>query len=219
MTNWFTDGGIVMYPLVGCGLATVVLIGERSHFWWRLLQRQIPFTREILLQYRQDPIGVAAKLRQSQDLPIARIFWAALSLDRPSPTEFRLALEAAAQGEIQNLRRYQTAFDTIVNVAPLLGLLGTILGLMRSFAALPTGTLAAGAAGGVSGGIGEALGSTATGLIVAMVALVGGNAFRSLAKRQMRGMGDAIGQWELMYRNHYENKVVERGGDPFVISG
>ncbi|MEM9772780.1 MAG: MotA/TolQ/ExbB proton channel family protein, partial [Cyanobacteria bacterium P01_D01_bin.73] len=125
MSNWFTDGGIVMYPLVGCGLLTVALIGERSRFWWRLLQRQIPFTREVLLQYRQDPIGVGAKLRQAQDLPIARIFWAALSLDRPTPQEFRFALEAAAQGEIQNLRRYQTAFDTVVSLAPLLGLLGT----------------------------------------------------------------------------------------------
>lgn len=218
MGNWFTDGGIVMYPLVGCGVATLVLIGERSRFWWRLLQRQIPFTRHILLQYRQDPLGVAAELRQTQDLPIARIFWAALSLDRPTPQEFRLALEAAAQGELQNLRRYQTAFDTIVNIAPLLGLLGTILGLMRSFSALPLGNLAAGAAG-VSSGIGEALGSTATGLVVAMVALVGGNTFRSLAKRQMRGMGDAIGQWELLYRSHYEKTAITRGEDPFVISG
>ena len=216
MSNWFTDGGIVMYPLVGCGLVTVVLIGERSRFWWQLLQRQIPFTREILLQYRQDPIAVAAKLRQNQDLPIARIFWAALSLDRPTPQEFGLALEAAAQGEIQNLRRYQTAFDTVVSLAPLLGLLGTILGLMRSFSALPLGNLSAGAVG-VSSGSGEALGSTAVGLIVAMVALVAGNGFRSLAKRQMQGMGDAIGQWELLYRNHYEQDFLERGGQPFAI--
>ncbi len=218
MGNWFTDGGIVMYPLVGCALVTVILVGERSRFWWRLIQRQIPFTREILLNYREDPIAVAATLRQTQDLPIARIFWAALSLDHPTPQEFRLALEAAAQGEIQNLRRYQTVFDTIVNISPLLGLLGTILGLMQSFAALPLGNLEA-AGAGVGSGIGEALGSTATGLIVAMIALVAGNIFRSLAKRQMRGMADAIGQWELLYRNHYEKSAVSRGEDPFVISG
>ena len=106
-----------------------------------------------------------AKLKQNINLPISRIFLEALELEGASPNQFRLALESETQAKLPLLKRFNTVFETVVAVAPLLGLLGTILGLIRSFASLDLGGLNGANTGLVTGGISEALVSTAAGMI------------------------------------------------------
>ena len=201
----FTAGGVVMWPLLGFSILAIALIIERAIFWARINKRQRRVIREVLHLYRLENVVTAVeKLKQNADLPIARIFLAALELERPTPEEFRLALESEAQAEIPVLKRFNTIFETIISVAPLLGLLGTVLGLIASFASLNIANVGASQTAGVTGGISEALVSTASGLVVAIFTLLFANTFRGLYVRQMASIQEYGGQLELLYRRLYE---------------
>ncbi|HIK13832.1 MAG TPA: MotA/TolQ/ExbB proton channel family protein [Leptolyngbyaceae cyanobacterium M33_DOE_097] len=202
--NLITAGGIVMFPLLGFSILAVALSLERLVFWWQVVNRQGRLVREVFNLYPRSPRNAFQKLEQNSDLPIARIFLAALELDRPNPEEFRLALESAAQAEIPVLKRFNTVFETIISLSPLLGLLGTVLGLIRSFASLRIGDIAGSNSAGVSGGISEALVSTAAGLIVAIITLMLANTFRGLYQRQIALIQEYGGQMELLYRRYHE---------------
>ncbi|BAZ50246.1 MotA/TolQ/ExbB proton channel [Nostoc sp. NIES-4103] len=205
ISELFAAGGVVMWPLLGFSVLGVALIIERVRFWLRLNKRQSRVVREVLNLYRHDNVVSAMdKLQQNADLPIARIFLAALELEEPTPEEFRLALESEAQAEIPILKRFQNIFDTIISLAPLLGLLGTVLGLITSFASLNLGDVGGTKTAGVTSGISEALVSTATGLIVAIFILFFANAFRGLYQRQVAQIQEYGGQLELLYRRRYE---------------
>ncbi|MFN6465248.1 MAG: MotA/TolQ/ExbB proton channel family protein [Nostoc sp. DedVER02] len=205
ISNLFTAGGVVMWPLLAFSLLGVALIIERIIFWVRISNRQNKVVREVLQLYRLDNVVSAVdKLQKNADLPIARIFLAALELEEPTPEEFRLALESEAQAEIPLLKRSQNIFETIIGLAPLLGLLGTVLGLINSFASLNIGDVGGSKTTGVTAGISEALVSTASGLVVAIFTLLFANTFRGLYQRQIAWIQEYGGQLELLYRRRYE---------------
>ena len=214
ITNLLTAGGIVMIPLLFFSILVGALIIERIRFWVKINSRQTRIVEEVLKLYRRDNVVSALdKLRKNTDLPIARIFLAALELEEANPEEFRLALESEAQAEIPLLKRFQNIFDTVISLSPLLGLLGTVLGLIASFASLNLGNLGGTQTTNVTGGISEALVSTAAGLIVAIFTLLLANTFRGLYQRQIALIQEYGGQLELLYRRHYE-----RGDKLGVIS-
>ncbi|MBX9254972.1 MotA/TolQ/ExbB proton channel family protein [Desmonostoc muscorum CCALA 125] len=203
--NLFAAGGVVMWPLLGFSVLGVALIIERIRFWVRINQRQSRVVRDVLNLYRLDNVvGAMDKLQKNADLPLARIFLAALELEEPNPEEFRLALESEAQAEIPVLKRFQNIFETIISLAPLLGLLGTVLGLITSFASLNLGDVGGSKTASVTAGISEALVSTASGLIVAIFILMFANTFRGLYQRQIALIQEYGGQLELLYRRRYE---------------
>ena len=202
--NFFTAGGIVAWPLLGFSLVTLTLIIERFYFWFKINRRQRRVVREVLRLYEAEPAIAVKRLKQNAKLPIARIFLEALELDLPNPEEFRLALESSSQAELPTLKRFNTFFETIIAVSPLLGLLGTILGLIRSFSSLDLGSVGGTQTTGVTAGISEALVSTVMGLVVAIVTLLFANTFRSLYLRQLALIQEYGGQLELLYRRNYE---------------
>lgn len=205
LNNLFTAGGLVMWPLLGFSILSLALIAERLKFWLKINRRQSRVIREVLKLYRRDnPVAVMGTLNQNLDLPLARIFAAALQLEAATPEEFRLALESEAQAEIPGLKRFQTIFDTIISLAPLLGLLGTVLGLITSFASLDIGNVGGTKTAAVTAGISEALVSTAAGLVVAIFTLFFANAFRGMYSRQVALFQEYGGQLELLYRRRYE---------------
>lgn len=194
-----------MWPLLGFSVLAIALIIERLVFWLRINRRQNRVVREVLTVYRHENVVSAInKLKQNADLPIARIFLAALELEQPTSEEFRLALESEAQAELPLLKRFNTVFETIISLAPLLGLLGTILGLIVSFASLRVGDVGGSQTTGVTAGISEALISTASGLIVAIFTLLFANMFRGMYQGQVARIQEYGGQLELLYRRHYE---------------
>ncbi|MGB3695654.1 MAG: MotA/TolQ/ExbB proton channel family protein [Spirulinaceae cyanobacterium] len=193
-------GGLVLVPLIAFSLIGIALILERIIFWLKIQQKQNRLIGEFLYLYQDNPQTALPKLKQNSHLPIARIFLAALELERPTAEEFELALETAVQAEIPILKRFNTAFETIIAVAPLLGLLGTILGLIEAFSALKIGDIAATNTAGVSGGISDALITTAVGLLVAIITLLFANLFRSLYRRQLSLIQKYGGRLELLYR-------------------
>ncbi|MCX7594810.1 MAG: MotA/TolQ/ExbB proton channel family protein [Fischerella sp.] len=215
ISKLFTAGGVVMWPLLGFSVLALGLIIERVRFWYRVNSRQSRVVREVLNLYRlNNVVGALEKLHKNADLPIARIFLAALELEQPTPEEFRLALESEAQAEIPILKRFNTIFETIISLAPLLGLLGTVLGLIASFASLNLGDVGGTRTLGVTSGISEALVSTASGLVVAIFTLLFANTFRGLYQRQIALIQEYGGELELLYRRRYE----ERGEKTYAPS-
>jgi biopolymer transport protein ExbB len=214
INNLFIAGGVVMFPLLGFSVLAVALIIERIRFWVILVSHQRRMVQEVLNFYRlNNVVSAMDKLQQNTNLPIARIFLAALELEEATPSDFRLALETAAQAEIPLLKRFQNIFDTIISLAPLLGLLGTVLGLIASFASLNIGDVGGTQTANVTSGISEALVSTASGLVVAIFTLLFANTFRGLYQRQIAMIQEYGGQLELLYRRRYE-----RGEKPYAPS-
>ncbi|WP_299491692.1 MotA/TolQ/ExbB proton channel family protein [Acaryochloris sp. IP29b_bin.137] len=197
----FQAGGIVMIPLLIFSIVVFALTIERIRFWFTVTRDQRSVTREFLQLYRTDPELAFDELKQHTHLPLPRIFLEALELENASLGQFRLALEGATQAEIPILKRFNTIFQTVVAVAPLLGLLGTILGLIRSFSSIKIGQIGANATN-VTGGISEALVSTAAGMVVAIATLVVTNIFRGLYRRQIAMFREYASQLEILYEWH-----------------
>ncbi|MEM6453344.1 MAG: MotA/TolQ/ExbB proton channel family protein [Cyanobacteria bacterium P01_D01_bin.105] len=204
LTEIFSAGGIVMWPLLLFSLWLIAVTVERGLFWLKVKKQERPVVKSILEIYRTNPDAVFAKLKQNINLPISRIFLEALELEGASPNQFRIALESATQAELPLLKRFNTVFETIIAVAPLLGLLGTILGLIRSFASLNLGGLDGANTGLVTGGISEALVSTAAGMIVAIFALLFANLFRGFYRREVALLQEYGGQLEILYEWHHQ---------------
>lgn len=200
-----------MWPLLLFSLLVLILAIERTVFWIRIRRRQRPLIKRVLVLYRDAPADAITLLKKNLSFPIARIFLEALESGAESPSQFRLALEGGSHAEIPLLRRFSSVFQTVIAIAPLLGLLGTILGLIRSFAAVRIGDLGADASA-VTGGISEALVSTAVGMIVAMFALAAFNIFRAFYRRQMSLLQEYASQLEFLYeRQHRAYNHQERG--------
>ena len=190
----FTDGGIVMYPLLLALILVITLAIERLYFWSKIGNRQKQLIRTVLDLYQNQSPLVFDKLEREQDLPIARIFMTAIGLKNPTPEAFRLAIENEAHAEIPILRRFINVFDAVIGLAPLLGLLGTVTGLISSFASLKIGQGGGSSSSNVVGGISEALVSTASGVIVAILASICANLFRGLYQRQLSQIHESTGQ-------------------------
>jgi biopolymer transport protein ExbB len=201
---WFRSVGFVAWPLLVASIIAVALMLERSLFWWKITQRQERIVRECLMLYSRSPRAALFKLEQNADLPIARIFLAGLELEQANPEDFRLALETATASEIPLLKRYGTAFDTIVTLSPFLGLLGTVTGLITTLQAARTIGQGIDTELALSG-ISEALNSTAAGLVIAIGTFLVANIFRSLYVRQLSKIQEYGGQLELLHRHFLDH--------------
>lgn len=221
----FISGGIVMIPLLIFSLLSVTLIMERLFFWLNILNNEKRFIKESLKIYRSNlhtgdvQMRLMSFVQKNLDLPTARMFFAALQLEYPNPIEFKLALESAGQAELQILKRFNNLLETISGIAPLLGLLGTILGLIQAFASLKIGEIGGGNTVAVSTGISEALISTASGLVVGIFTLFFANIFRGLYKKEFNVLQQYGSQLELIYHRKFEEMKIYRGGTGLSLNG
>ncbi len=211
-----TSGLIIVAGLFGFFVAATALIAERSRFWWKVARRHPRFARELVELYRYQPELIDDKVKRNIDLPIARIFSAALTLDRPTPEEFRLAMESELQAEVPVMKRFSSLLEMFVGLSPLLGLIGTITGLITAFGSLNIGDIGGTKTAGVSAGISEALITTAAGLVVAAVSLVAASIFRNLYQRQIGLVQEYGGQLELVYRSRYGSSSVGRNQSELI---
>ncbi|MBE9080399.1 MotA/TolQ/ExbB proton channel family protein, partial [Romeria aff. gracilis LEGE 07310] len=170
--DFLAKGGPVMIPILAASVLTFACALERAQFWSQLLRREGQIVHDVLEKATRDLDEAAMIAARDRDLPISRFLLAPLSLKRPSPESFRLALETAAEREFVKMRKGDKLLETVVAVSPLLGLLGTVTGLIATFSSLNIG-----GGGGTeeatraAEGIGEALITTAAGMVVAIVAL------------------------------------------------
>jgi biopolymer transport protein ExbB len=202
--DFLAKGGPVMVPILGCSVLTMATALERTLFWTKLLKREDQVVNDVLDASRRDLSEAAAVAAQSQDLPIGRFLLAPLRLKSPSPDTFRLAMETAGDKEFVKMRKGDKILETIVAVAPLLGLLGTVTGLIATFGNLNIGGGGTGEqASAAAAGIGEALITTAAGMVVAIMALLVFRVMVSLQAQQIDYFSDAGNELELIYRQYW----------------
>jgi biopolymer transport protein ExbB len=203
----FEDGGITMWPLLFLSILSVATILERLWFWFKTTRKEEETVERVLEAGANDEWDTAAQIAKQQRnrQPIGRFLYAPLKRTNPDPETFKLALEASAEDEIAMMRRGDKLLESVIALAPLLGLLGTVLGLIRSLSGVKLGDLGTSAGTNVTIGISESLISTATGMIVAIVSLAFYRLFQGLIFNQVKIFRGAGNQLELLYREHWLN--------------
>jgi biopolymer transport protein ExbB len=198
----FQKGGPAMWPLLALSILALGTILERVWFWYQLLRQEKSVVHRVLDASREDWHEAEALAAQTTGLSIGRFLYAPLRLisNHPDPEVFRLALESAADEELTAMRRGDKLLESVIAISPLLGLLGTVLGLIQSLRSINLSNIATTSTEGVATGIGEALISTATGLIVALVALASYRVFQGLVFNQAQIFRRAGNELELLYR-------------------
>jgi biopolymer transport protein ExbB len=196
----FYKGGPAMWPLLVLSILSLSVIFERLWFWLRILTQEKEIVDRVL-DAAGDDWEVAAEIaRRAKDQPVGRFLYAPLSLLKSNAETFRLALESSAEDELAGMRRGEKLLEAVIALAPLLGLLGTVLGLIQSLRSIRIGDLGTESTAGVTTGIGESLISTATGLVVAIISLVFYRLFQSFVVNQVKVFRKAGNEMELLYR-------------------
>ena len=191
--NLFLKGGPVMYPILLTAIVAVAVVGERIIWWWRESLRRDPETLEKLLAALENgDFKTAAILSKGSEDAIIRMIWHGLNHVNSS---LQGALQVAAGIELQRAGRFLTVMDTLVTLAPLLGLLGTVTGIMGAFSSIGGTELAVEK---VTGGIGEALIATACGLGIAILALIPFNYFTGKTVKLQFELETAASNIEIM---------------------
>lgn len=205
MEELFRAGGPVMWPLMGLSIFSLAAIAERGYFWVASLMQEGEVVKRILNAARED-LALATKIAQaSNSIPVGRFLSAPLALDHPDPELFRLALESTADEELANMLRGEKILEGTIALAPLLGLLGTVTGLISSFKAINIGDVASNMrSGNLTEGIAIALITTATGLIVAISTLAFHRLFLALHANQVKIFRKAGNDLELIYRQYWQ---------------
>src|SRR6267154_5574354 len=169
LVKYFEAGGPIMWPILITAVVAVAVVGERIWWWWRESLRRDPETLEKLFAALENgDFREASRLSKDSEDPIIRMIWHGMNHFHSS---MQGALQVAAGVELQKAGRFLTVMDTLVTLAPLLGLLGTVSGIYRTFLAIGSATMDA-QAGQITGGIGEALIATMCGLAIAIIALI-----------------------------------------------
>ena len=170
----FRKGGPVMWPILIISIVALT-VGIERVFWWtgRWFRRDPKRIEKVFTAIEVNDVTEASRLCRGSRDPVLRMMWNGLNHQHAS---LQGALQVAAGIEIKRAGRFLVVMDTLVTLAPLLGLLGTVTGLIRSFSFLGNEELAVQA---VTGGIAEALIATACGLGIAIFSLIPFNFFTS----------------------------------------
>lgn len=186
-------GGPVMVPLVLCSVLALAVVVERLGFWWRHGDLR-PAERALELAER-GKLDEALEVARASRTATARVIAAGLAERQAPPAA---AMEAAAQAEMGRLRSYLPVLDTIITLSPLLGLLGTVTGMIAAFGILSTSGM--NQPNAITGGVAEALIATAAGLAIAIATLVPYNYFLARAEQALDAMERLASRLDLALR-------------------
>ncbi|WP_447968879.1 MotA/TolQ/ExbB proton channel family protein [Nitrospira sp. M1] len=163
-------GGWMMVPIVLCSVLGIAIILERC-FYFRHLGYEAE-AQKIITLTEQGKLTDALAVAEQRQKPLLRVLAAGIMKRGELPEK---AMEAASLAELTRLKRGLSALDTIITLGPLLGLLGTIVGMIDSFGIMAESGL--GQPHAVTGGVAEALVCTAAGIFVAVTTLIPYNYF------------------------------------------
>jgi len=175
ISSIFQQGGLLVYPLILLLIAALVIIIYKG---LQLRRNSVisPAIVERVEQFVLDNKATEATAYCKQNsTPMSRVLMAGILNYEKSEGELKETLEEAGRQEMPSIRSWLPALGTIASVAPLLGLLGTVIGMIEVFSTLAQDTAVN--AGMLAGGISEALVTTAFGMVIAMPALAAYNYF------------------------------------------
>ncbi len=176
MWDLMDKGGMVMWPLLACSIVALTVIIERSLFWLGIMRRSERHLRDEVLgmaQQNGDWTQILETIKDCEDYVIVVLKEGILHRDY----DMSMAMESEAQHLMKKMAQFMTVPDTIITVAPMLGILGTVTGIMSAFNVLSGSGIADPKL--VTGGIAEALITTVAGLIISITTVFPYNHFKN----------------------------------------
>lgn len=170
MLEFIQAGGPVMYPILACSVIALAALLERM--WTLRRQRILPASLvvEVVERLKQGRHDDALTLCRTREAAVARVLEAAIELRGASRDRIRERMEEVGRREAAEMERYVPVLGTIASISPLLGLLGTVGGMILTFDVIEQQGL--GNVGSLAGGISQALYTTFAGLSVGIPAVV-----------------------------------------------
>ena len=190
------NGGPIMWPLLACSIIVLTIIFERLLFWIGMAFRRKRALRDevLLLVTNSDWLEIENKTAECDDVVIRVLRVGILHREY----DMNKAMEAEAQHLLKKMTQFMTVLDTMITVAPLLGILGTVIGIIASFKMLGNSSMADPKL--VTGGIAQALITTAAGLTISIFTVFPYNYFKSRVENAAHLMEKYATQLEVEYR-------------------
>ena len=200
MIKLFFEGGFLMYPLAICFLITLVIVIERSIFWFsQFLNKKSSNLDQILVLLQANKLSEVKQECTRSKYLINKIILKCI--DAP-PHILRQVAEIEVTKEFIRLKKFHHVLDTIVAVSTMIGILGTVIGIIISFQAMASAGMDDPKA--VTGGIGQALITTATGLVIAIFAMVFQYFFNSKILKVSSQIEIYVTELEVLQAKEYE---------------
>jgi len=201
----FIKGGPIMWPILITSFVAVTVIIERTIWWIRLRTKtQTRLLEDVYTALEEGNVKKASNLSRNARDPRLQVIWQGLNHHH---TSLQNALQVAAGFQLEKAGRFLSVLDTIITLAPLLGLLGTVTGIMHAFNFVGNEELQAIK---VSGGIAEALIATAAGLAIAIGTLLPYNFFNSRLAKFTFNLETAATNVELLLKGALKKEDEEK---------
>lgn len=184
--NFITKGGWVMWGLIPASILVLAIFLDRLRYFMKVKKQTNKLLAQVKESLQINDMTRAVSLCKENNTPMGNLLVVALENKNKSKEEIQKMLEESSKTEIPRLERYLGALGTIATISPMLGLLGTVTGMIKAFNTLAvqgTGNPAA-----LAGGISEALITTATGLIIAIPTVIIYNYFTEKVNKMILNM-------------------------------
>ena len=191
-----------MWPLLFISIITLACIFERILFWFDLRNKKNKIPKLILESYSFNKDELITFLNKKKNNPYSQILIEVFNANCIRQEDFEKVLEINLVNQNNKLNKYGNILNLSVGICPLLGLLGTVLGLMNSFSFIDLGNVGINSKE-VTGGISEALVSTAYGLIIAIFTIVFLSYFNSCRKNEIISLRDFGTKFQIQYFNNF----------------
>ncbi|MDJ0591770.1 MAG: MotA/TolQ/ExbB proton channel family protein [Pleurocapsa sp. MO_226.B13] len=208
-------GGISMYPLLLLSVLSISTILERLWFWSKVVFKEKKIFNRIMEAAERNWDLVEKIALEHINHPLGNFVYSPFKLSNPDPDIFHIALESAAEEQLARMRKGDKVLEAIIALSPLLGLFGTVWGLIQALSSIRISDLGTADSSGVTLGIGESLISTAVGLLVAIISLSFYRLFQAFWTNQIRILRRMGSRLEVMYRDRWMQSESEAG----VITG
>ncbi len=208
MFELVTAGGWLMAPIIACSIIAFAIIAER--LWTLRIKRVIPsdLAAQVWEWAKDSKLDIERMQALRASSPLGRILAAGLSNRNASREIMKEAIEDTGRHVVHELERYINTLGTIAAISPLLGLLGTVIGMIKVFSAITTQGVGNPAA--LAGGISEALITTAAGMVVAIPSLMAYRYFRGkVALLVIRMEQQALRMVEVLHGQRARDSVME----------
>ena len=186
MLEVFEKGGFLMYPIFLCSLIAITIFFERMFYLKSIKTKSKRFVLRIKNLVKKGSIELAISACRKSPTPISKIMLAGLMKFGQGRNEMKEAIEDSANREIPVLEKNLPTLSTIGNITPLLGLLGTVFGMVKAFNVIAV--MGVGKPEALAGGISEALLTTAFGLSIAIPTIVIYNYLSQRVDKMIREM-------------------------------
>ena len=190
-----------MWPLLFISIITLACIIDRIIYWTKSSKKNKRISKLILEKYVDNSNEFLDFLKKKNNNPYTQILINIFNMNFSNEKDFEKGLEINLINKNKEFNKYGNIFNLTIGIAPLLGLLGTVLGLMNSFSFIDLGSVGTNTKE-VTGGISEALVSTAFGLIIAIFTISFSSYFNSCRRDEIIALREFVIKFQILLFNN-----------------